>query len=149
MSRQFDYDKQNYGNAYGYRDQHVRHILADNMLGSYGANPARYAPVAFDNNYRMGPPATNMRDVRIDNQWHNHTFGNSPYDAYALANNSSRAASGKIGYQQQLNAVGTRYDTARSLYQQTGEHKYKMMCDDLRDIAVHQLDADGRQFRKF
>lgn len=99
----------------------------------------------------MGNKATNGRDSRIDNAIVREVFGlnsrDNPvrggYNAEALAND----ARNPISYQQQLNALGARFDTAKDMYRLTGEHKYLMMQTDLRNIASSQFDIDGREWR--
>jgi hypothetical protein len=99
----------------------------------------------------MGNTRTNARDTRLDNQIISETFtgtrfdNSGGYDAYALTQDTSRNRG--LSYQQQLNGMGARFDTAKAAYEATGEYKYYMMQKDLRGIAEEHLDADLRQFR--
>ena len=96
MSRDYDAGKNAYGREYrAWAGQNARHILADDLLGHYGANPQRYADAQQASggmNYRMGSTATNGRDTRIDNGIIGSVFRNQGggYDAYALTQASSR-----------------------------------------------------------
>jgi hypothetical protein len=151
MSRQFDYGKNSYGQEYrAYEGQQARHYLGNDMLEHYGANPNNYQQYARDENYRMGNRHTNARDTRLDNQIIGEVFtgtrfdGRGGYDAYALTQDT--ATNRGLSYQQQLNGVGARFDTAKAAYNATGEYKYYMMQKDLRAIAEEHLDADLRGF---
>mmetsp|Transcript_26301 Transcript_26301/g.44382 ORF Transcript_26301/g.44382 Transcript_26301/m.44382 type:complete len:154 (-) Transcript_26301:226-687(-) len=148
MSRQFDHGKYAYGQEHrSYHGQNARHYLGNDMLEHYGANPNNYQEFS-GSNYRMGNTRTNGRDTRLDNQIIGEVFSGfgSGYDAYGL---TQRSASGHTGlsYQQQLDGVGARFDTAKAAYEATGEYKYYMIQKDLRDIAGEHLNGDMRQFR--
>jgi len=150
MSRDYDAYKNSYGNAHrSYAGQQTRHILGNDLLSHYGASTSRYADAQRSTegiNYRMGGVATNGRDTRIDNAVISTVFAGQRgggYDAYALANNCSHS----ISYQRQADALGQRFDTAKAMYQQTGEHKYFMMCRDFRAVADNNLQVDLRQWR--
>ena len=152
MSRQFDYGKDSYGqDNRAYAGQQTRHILGNDLLEHYGANPTNYQQFASQN-YRMGNSATNGRDSRLDNAIIGNEFsgtrfdGGCGYNAYDLTKNSSGGNRG-MSYQQQLNGIGARFDAAKTAYAETGEHKYYMMQRDLRNIADDHLDADLRCFR--
>ena len=144
MSRAFDQGKNAYGAEHrAYAGQNARHILGNDFLEHYGANPNNYGAYCHDN-YRMGDTAVNGRDTRLDNAIIGEVFSDAGhrqgYDAQRLAN-------GGISRQQQLDRVGARFDMAKQAYQATGEHKYLMMQKDLRMIADQHLDADLRGFR--
>lgn len=147
MSRPFDAGKDAWKESHRVpgAGQQTRHILADNLLQHYGAKPENYA-VWCDNNYRMGSVGTNSRDIRIDNMIIGEVFGiGKSYNAQSLTEPTSRHNG--LSYQQQLNAIGARFDAAKTAYSQTGEHKYLMIQKDLRDIAEGHLNADLRGFR--
>ena len=100
----------------------------------------------------MGSAATNARDRVLDNAWLGHSFSDAGskvhrkgYDAHMLTKYDGKC--GTISYQQQVDGLHQRFHTAKTAYEQTGEHKYLMMQKDLREIATSQLDADGRQWR--
>ena len=122
--------------------QHTRHIVANETMEHYEVSTARYAAVG-GSNYRMGSSATNTRDRLIDNSFHREVFGTGSgggYDAAALAGRG-------VSRQQQLDALGTRFDHAKQMYQAGGGHQFKMMMQDYRDVAGSRLGADLRQFR--
>ena len=140
-----------------YRQSHsgaaTRHIVGNVVMEHYGVNPSNYNQWS-SGNYRMGSTATNDRDKRIDNAWLGHAFHDAGaadhrqgYDAHFLAHNEGDAKGGAISYQQQRNALGQRFDRCKDAYAATGEHKYLMMQKDLRDIALNQLNGDGREWR--
>ena len=95
-----------------------------------------------ENNYRMGSSKTNGLDTRIDNALIGEFFKGQGdgYDRSYLAKQG-------ISNQQQLNAIGKRFDVAKQAYETTGEYKYYMMQKDLRQVAEQQLGADLRGFR--
>ncbi|GMI30656.1 hypothetical protein TrCOL_g2239 [Triparma columacea] len=153
MSRSYDYGKDDYGgNHRSYPGQNTRHILAVELLGSYGCNSVNYEEVA-DFNYRMGSKDTNTRDQLIDNRIIAQNFSDSRYpnlsytasDAADLANNPEHTYN--VSYQQQINALHQRFMAAMNAYQQTGEYKYFMIMKDIREIAGNALNCDLREFR--
>jgi hypothetical protein len=151
MSRQFDYGKNSYGQdnrVYG--GQQARHYLGNDLLEHYGANPSNYKQFA-DQNYRMGTSSTNGRDTRLDNAIIGEVFNGTRFDGgngYNAQDLTRPTGSNRgMSYQQQLNGIGARFDTAKTAYAETGEYKYFMMQKDLRDIAEEHLDADLRGFR--
>lgn len=151
MSRMFDYGKKTYGDDNrAYAGQQARHYLGNDLLEHYGANTSNYQQFAHQN-YRMGNSSTNGRDTRLDNAIIGEVFtgtrfdGGGGYNAYDLTT-STRSNRG-LSYQQQLDGIGARFETAKSAYAETGEHKYYMMQKDLRSIAEIHLDADLRGFR--
>jgi hypothetical protein len=142
MSRDYDHGKNAYKKAHKiYDDQHTKHYLSNDYLSHYGANPENYRGFS-SSNYRMGSIASNGRDTRIDNALIGEHFYNQGrgYDA-------SRLAGAGISYNQQLQAIGNRFDRAKEAYDMTGEYKYYMMQKDLRSTAEAHLDADLRFFR--
>lgn len=142
MSRAFDHGKNSYKREHQVSsDQHTKHYLSNDMLLHYGANPVKYREHS-SNNYRMGSSASNGRDTRIDNMLIGEHFRDQGrgYDAQHLA-------SGGISYNQQLQAIGNRFDRAKQAYESTGEYKYYMMQKDHRHTADVHLQADLRGFR--
>lgn len=143
-----------------YREQHLnpngnqvaRHIIPVDHLEHYGANIGRYQQAMSDTNgsanYRMGSDATNSRDIRIDNQIKRQVFGLSggsfsstaQYNPYVLRDNG-------ISHNQQLQAIGARFDHARDMHARTGDNAYMQMQRDLRGIAREHWNIDGRQWR--
>lgn len=142
MSRAFDHGKNSYKIEHKMSaDQQTKHYLSNELLLHYGANPSNYREHSW-NNYRMGSVASNGRDTRIDNALIGEHFRGQGrgYDAQQLA-------SGGISYNQQLQAIGNRFDRAKHAYETTGEHKYYMIQKDLRQTAAEHLNADLRGFR--
>jgi len=147
MSRKYDAGKDNYKNQHGKDGQVTRHILANDTLEHYGANSVKYQQAQAETNgvnYRMGQHATNNRDKVIDNAWHREVFvpGGS-YDPRAIASH----ATCPMSQQQQYDHLHSRFEVAKEMYNETGDHKYKMMGKDLRDIALDKLNGDGREWR--
>jgi hypothetical protein len=153
MSRAYDHGKQQYAKEHrSSSDQQTRHILANDLLSHYGVNQGNYREWS-DGNYRMGSVDTNSRDRRLDNAIASEVFhdvGSGGYNAAALTKatttKSGRTIAG-MSYQQQLDAVGARFEAAKDAYERTGEYKYYMMQKDLRQVAQDHLDGDMRQFR--
>lgn len=121
MSRAFDHGKSDY--ARGHRrssDQDTKHYLSNDLMLHYGAKPSNYA-LFSDMNYRMGSKASNGRDTRIDNALIGEHFRDAGHSGGYSA---SRLAGGGITRDQQLQALGNRFDVAKEAYRTTGEHKY-------------------------
>ena len=156
MSRPFDAGKSSYRKDHlrSNSGQQTRHLLGDDFMQHYGAKSDNYSQWC-DNNYRMGSKQTNDRDRMIDNALLGSIFNDAGskhhrqngYDANYLAVNQGDRKCGRISYQQQRDAIGSRFDAAKIAYETTGEHKYLMIQKDLRDVAMKNLDADGRQWR--
>jgi hypothetical protein len=146
-SRSFDHNKNKYASEHRNHNtsepQHTKHYIANNMMEHYGCKPSNYNEFSYDN-YRMGSQASNNRDRRIDNAILGEVFSDAGhsggYDARRLCNNG-------VNREQQLQAIGNRFDVAKIAYERTGEHKYFMMQNDLRAIAGSHLNADLRGFR--
>lgn len=121
--------------------QQTRHIVANVTMEHYGVSTSRYAAVG-GGNYRMGSAATNVRDRLVDNAFHREVFGlgSGCYDPAALAGRG-------VSRQQQLDALGTRFDHSKAMYNAGGGHQFKMMMQDYRQVASDRLGADLRQFR--
>ena len=146
MSRNYDHGKYAYGQDHrAYAGQQALHILGDDLLGHYGANPGNYQQWS-NLNYRMGASSVNGRDTRVDNAIISEVFSGTRFDGRG-GYDSAALAVGGINRQQQLDRVGARFDAAKTAYQATGEYKYFMMQNDLRDIAGTHLGADLRGFR--
>ena len=144
MSRKFDHGKNSYAKEHrSSSDQETRHKLGDAVLQHYGAKPDNYKKFS-DDNYRMGSKETNTRDRLIDNALIGEHFKDA---GHSKGYDASRLASKGVNRQQQLDTIGTRYDTAKIAYETTGEHEYLMMQKDLRDTAEKHLNADLRSFR--
>ncbi len=144
MSRSFDQGKSTYAAAHRVRgDQDTRHILANSLLEHYGVKRDNYSAWSHQN-YRMGSRDTNIRDRQIDHHITGEVFHDagrkSGYDAQELARSG-------VSRQQQLDAVGRRFEVAKAAYEATGEGRYLAIQKDLRGIAAEHLDGDLRQFR--
>ena len=144
MSRKFDHGKSSYAKEHRTSsEQETRHYIADSTMQHYGAKPSNYTEFS-SSNYRMGSKDTNSRDRMIDNA----LIGEHFMDAgHSEGYSASRLAQNGISRQQQLDALGVRFDVAKVAYEATGEHKYLMMQKDIRETANEHLDADLRQFR--
>ena len=96
----------------------------------------------------MGSVETNTRDRVIDNAITREVFGlntrggitNRGFDGDHMAQHG-------ISHNQQLQALGTRFDHAKDMHARTGEYKYLMMQNDIRGIAMDGWNVDGRQWR--
>ena len=85
--RAFDGGKDAYKKAHaGAPGRHTRHILANNLLELYGADPEKYALVAEGINYRMGGRELNLsKDKKVDNGVLRAVFQGGVYDAQHIA----------------------------------------------------------------
>eukprot|EP01040_Poterioochromonas_malhamensis_P016369 gene16369-18564_t len=149
MSRTYDSGKYSYAKDHRIPNsgQETRHLIANQTLELYGVKVDNYSEHAAELNYRMGSKTSNTIDRLIDNEFHRAVFdgtsrsSNYDYDAYYLANNKG------VSYQQQIDRFKDRFDTAKEMYDRTGEYKYYMMQKDIRDIVDNKLDVDLRGFR--
>ncbi len=144
MSRPFDIYLPQYRSSHSAGGQVTRHLLANDLLEHYGASRSNYREAMSQTggvNYRMGNSSTNSRDRWVDNGIVGSVFGvGREYDADKLASRG-------LSYHQQGNYLGTRFDTAKRMYESTGEHKYYMMQKDIRQVAKDNLNIDGREWR--
>jgi hypothetical protein len=143
MSRKFDHGKDAYKKAHKVsKEQQTKHYLGDNLMGHYGVNPEKYRNHSYSN-YRMGSVSSNGRDTKIDNALIREHFsdqGKGGYDAKKLVRKG-------ITMNQQLQAVGHRFDQAKIGYELTGHYKYFIMQKDFRDTAGKHLNGDLRSFK--
>jgi hypothetical protein len=140
MSRKFDHGKESYKKNHKAHDaQHTKHYLGNKLLELYKVDPTNYKYFS-SSNYRMGSITSNGYDSQIDNSFINEHFKRGEYDADTLA------AKG-ISREQQLQAIGKRFDVAKIAFKLTRDNGCRKMMRDIRYTAKKLFDADLRGFR--
>ena len=139
-----------------YRKDHLRypndpnqacHKVPVMLLEHYGVSGKSYRQWA-DVNYRMGDVAINGRDKSVDYQIRNEIFQKNNGQNYGNGcYNSAYLRSLDINNDQQLQRIGTRFDSCKEAYNRTGQNIYLTMQKDLRYIAGEYLNADLRGFK--
>lgn len=139
ISRNYDHGKYAYGQDHrAYAGQQALHILGDDLLGHYGANPGNYQQWS-NLNYRMSASSVNGRDTRVDNAIISEVFSGTRFDGRG-GYDSAALAVGGINRQQQLDRVGARFDAAKTAYQAT-----RSQSPSTTSVSRNQEDGDAQQ----
>lgn len=136
MPRRFDAGRDAYAHEHrAHSGQDCRHIIANSTLIKYGADPRKYAAIAYQN-YRMGGQHLNRSvENRLDNAFH-HIVDNDgdEYDAYDLYRCG-------ISYQQQEQLLRNRFNAAEEFYDQTNDPAYRNIARDIKTVVTENLAA--------
>jgi hypothetical protein len=145
--REYDHGKNEYAKEHRNQDrepaQHTKHYLGNEVLRNYGVKPDSY-PTISGVNYRMGSPASNGRDTKVDNAIISEHFPDTRHGTGGF--DSAKLAANGVNNRQQLEGLGNRWNVAKKGYAETGQPEYKKIMEDTRNTAKCHLNADLREW---